>query len=348
MSARPLSSSTPAAPAAPASSPRPPDAAPAALSLGYLRFAVRHPDRWTAFMHAMFGAPAPLRNDDGSLGWRLDGASQRLVVTRGDEDDLAALGLDAGDDATLDRLLERLRGAGHAPRAGTAAECAARRVARLHVVADPEGNAVELYTGLAPAHEAYASSAFAHGFHTRDGFGHAVLVTHDVPAMEAFYVGTLGFGVTERLATRVGPIEMRGTFLHCNRRHHSIALFDLPVRTRIHHFMVQAQAMHEVGLAFERARRARVPLSLTLGQHPDPDGTFSFYGTTPSGFDFEIGAGSGEIDPAAWQAVRTDVTSAWGHAPQLRLRLKMAAGLLASRLGRRRPPAAVPVPTAAR
>jgi catechol-2,3-dioxygenase len=74
----------------------------------------------------------------------------------------------------------------------------------------------------------------------RVGLGHAVLVAHDLPPMEAFYAGILGFGVTERRATRVGPIDFRGVFLHCNQRHHSLALFDLPLRRRLHHFMLQA------------------------------------------------------------------------------------------------------------
>ena len=73
--------------------------------------------------------------------------------------------------------------------------------------------------------------------------------------------------------------------------------------------------------------------SLGLGQHPDPDATFSFYGQTPSGFDFEIGAGSREIEPAGWQTMKTDVTSTWGHKPQLRLQLKMAKELAIRSLG---------------
>lgn len=55
-----------------------------------------------------------------------------------------------------------------------------------------------------------------------------------------------------------------------------------------------------------------VPLTLGLGQHPDPDGTFSFYGQTPSGFDFEIGAGGREIELDGWQERAADKTSAWG------------------------------------
>ena len=85
-----------------------------------------------------------------------------------------------------------------------------------------------------------------------------------------------------------------------------------------------------------------MPLSLGLGQHPDPDGTFSFYGATPSGFDFEIGAGTREIDPHGWQVQATQTTSSWGHKPQLRMQLNMARHLVARKLfaARRKPQAA--------
>lgn len=306
----------------------------AAMNLAYLVFSVRKPQRWMQFCDTMLGLPAPVSNSDGSFGYRLDAASQRLILTEGRADDLAALGLECADDNALDAVLERLRAAGQAPLAAGAAAAAARRVRRLYLLDDPEGNRVELCAGLERAVAPFRSPAFPGGFRTGElGLGHAVLVSHDLAAMERFYVDALGFGVSERLATRVGPMDIRGTFLHCNRRHHTLALFEMPLRKRMHHFMLEANALADVGTAFERAQRAKVPLSLGIGQHPDPDGTFSFYGATPSGFDFEIGAGGKEIEPAQWQTLRTDVTSSWGHKPQLRLQLKMAAGLVAQKLG---------------
>ncbi|MDM0037145.1 VOC family protein [Variovorax sp. J22P271] len=307
---------------------------PADLRLGYLVFEVRRPARWTAFCEQMLGLPAPSTNGDGSLGWQLDAACQRLIAHEGPADDLAAIGLECASDEVLERLVRRLQAAGQRVAAAEPALRSARRVQRMHRCVDPCGNAVELFTAPETAAAPFASAAFPEGFRTGElGLGHAVLVAHDLAAMEAFYAGLLGFGVTERLATRVGPIDIRGTFLHCNRRHHSLALFDMPLAKRIHHFMLQAERLCDIGVAFERARRHRVPLSLELGQHPDPDGTFSFYGVTPSGFDFEIGAGTRTIDPVGWQTHHTDVTSAWGHKPRLRLQLKMAAGLIARKMG---------------
>ena len=303
------------------------------LQLAYLVFDVRKPAAWDRFMRGMFDPPEPLMHADGSTGWRIDGACQRIVVRPGRRDDLAALGFECADERVLAELVANLRTHGTTLEQAAPALCEARRVRSLWQAQDPQGNTVELCVGLQQVAEPFASALFPDGFCTGDlGLGHAVLVSDDLSAMEAFYVGLLGFGVTERLATKVGPIEIRGTFLHCNRRHHSLALFDMPLKRRLHHFMLQADSQRDVGMAFERAEAQKWPSSLGLGQHPAPDSTFSFYSETPSGFEFEIGAGSQEIDPADWNTMRTSITSSWGHKPRLRLKLKMARGLLAAKL----------------
>ena len=304
------------------------------LSLGYLVFESPRPPAWRRFCGEVLGLPEPTENADGSLGWQLDDVCQRLMVQTGPADDLAALGLECADDAALEAVLA------HLARAGTPAEQAdrplrrARRVRRLYTLRDPEGNAVELFTGLEPAERPFASQAFPQGFCTGQGLGHAVLVGRDLARLEAFYAALPGFGVTERLALRTGPIEVNGTFLHCNRRHHSLALFDLPSAKRVHHFMLQAPNLHDVGRAYERALAHKVPISLGLGQHPAPDGTFSFYAATPSGFDFEIGTGTQEIDPAGWQVRHIDKTSTWGHRPTWRLRWRTALALMRRKLSK--------------
>ncbi len=314
-----------------------PDGAAAGLALGYLVFAVRRPSRWDRFCRDMLGLPEAVANPDNSRGYRMDDAMQRLIVAEGAADDLAALGFACDDPAIFDTMVTRLRHMQITVEDGDDTLRAARRVQRLVVTHDPDGNVVELAAGMETAPSPFASAAFPGGFHTgRLGMGHAVLVSHQLEAMEAFYTRALGFGVSERLATRVGPMEMKGVFLHCNARHHSIAIFDMPLQKRLQHFMLQAKEICDVGRAFERARQEKVPISLNLGQHPDPDGTMSFYGMTPSGFDFEIGAGGKEIEPHGWQPLHTSVTSHWGHQPSMRLQLKMAAGIIAGKIRRTR------------
>jgi 2,3-dihydroxybiphenyl 1,2-dioxygenase len=305
------------------------------MKLAYLVLEVRRPAAWHDFAVEILGLEPAGANPDGSAGYRLDGAAQRLMLREGPADDVAAVGLQLADEAALDELRRRLARSGAQVTEGDAALCRARRVARLAVFHDPEGTRLEAALDVAKAPSPFASAHFPGGFGSEaTGFGHAVLVARDLAAMERFYVGTLGFAVTERLATRVGPLDVRGTFLHCNRRHHTLALMALPETRKLHHFMLEARSMVDVLRAHERARARRVPFSLGLGQHPDPDGTVSFYGRTPSGIDFEIGAGGCEIEPRGWREATSSTTSSWGHKPTLGLQLRAARALLLSRFKR--------------
>lgn len=308
------------------------------MKLGYLVLEVRRPAAWHGFAKEILGLQPAGANPDGSTGYRLDGAAQRLVLREGPADDLAAIGLELADEAALGELRQRLARAGVDAAEGDGSLCAARRVSRLLAFEDPEGTRVEAALSPQQASLPFASPHFPGGFGSEaTGFGHAVLVARDLGAMERFYVGTLGFGVSERLAARVGPLDVRGSFLHCNRRHHTLALMALPETRKLHHFMLESRSVVDVLRAHDRARTHRVPLSLGLGQHPDPDGTVSFYGRTPSGIDFEIGAGGREIDPRGWRELTSHTTSSWGHKPTLGLQLRAARGMLLSRLASHKP-----------
>jgi 2,3-dihydroxybiphenyl 1,2-dioxygenase len=302
-----------------------------AIKLGYLVFETARERKWRAFCDHMLGLPSPCQNLDGSLGYRLDGARQRVIVAPGRRDDLHALGLECESEAVLEQWAQRAVRQGVVIEEGSSALRSARRVQRLVRFRDPAGNWLELFSAPESAGAAFESAHFPGGFETGAlGIGHAALICRDVAAVERFYVEVLGFGVSERLSSRIANYDVRGVFLHCNRRHHSLAVLNLPFARQLHHFMLQARDHNAVGRAFERAARLDVPLSLSLGQHADPDGTFSFYGVTPSGFEFEIGAGGREIDPATFREVRSGTPSAWGHKPTLRLKLQTLRGVLAA------------------
>jgi biphenyl-2,3-diol 1,2-dioxygenase len=303
------------------------------MKVAYLVLEVRRPERWREFAAQVLGLPAPAENPDGSWGYRLNGATQALVLKHGRRDDVAALGLELADGSALEELEGRLAASEISAARADRALCRARRVEQLVHFDDPEGTRVEAVVGVEPASGPFRSVCFQGGFGNETGFGHAVLVARDLERMERFYAGTLGFGISERMSARVGPLDVRGVFLHCNRRHHSLALMALPSGKKLQHFMLEAASAVDVVRAYERARSCGVPISLGLGQHPDPDGTFSFYGRTPSEVDFEIGAGGGEIEPRGWRELQTETTSAWGHQPTLGLKLRAARGLIASRLG---------------
>lgn len=282
----------------------------APMRLGHMAFEVSNLPRWRQFCDNVLGLGAGIAGSDGRVEYATGRAGQTLILRQGARDDIAGIGLQLPDAGALSQLSARLLAAG--------------------IVADgpglsfrdPEGLAIEAYVG-----EGGTSSSS-----DLPMLGHAALVVSDLALMERFYVEVMGFRVTERLSSRVGPIDVRGIFLHCDMVHHTLALFALPLRRRLHHFMLEVARLDMVGHAFERARAAKVPLSLGLGQHPAPDGTFSFYGCSPSGFDFEIGTASGRIDPAEWSEVKTSVTSAWGHKPTVGLQMRTLREMLSAKL----------------
>lgn len=303
------------------------------MNLAYLVFDVRRLNAWTHFASAMLGlAPAESSSEDG-MGYRLDRATQRLVFRPGKADDIAAIGIELENEAALERLRLRLGVAGVRIEAVDGPTARARQVSRLLAFRDPEGLLIEAVVGLQDSSRPFESPLFPDGFHSDDtGFGHAALAARDMGCMERFYVHTLGFAVTERVTARVGPLNVRGVFLHCNRRHHSMAILNVPQRRRLNHFMLHARSIADVVRAYDRAKALRVPLSLDLGQHASPDGTVSFYGRTPSGFDFEIGAGGREIRPEGWQELTQSRMGMWGHRPTLGRRLRAASDVIATQL----------------
>jgi biphenyl-2,3-diol 1,2-dioxygenase len=58
------------------------------------------------------------------------------------------------------------------------------------------------------------------------------------------------------------PVEL--TFLHCNPRHHTLALVPASMPKRLNHFMLQVDSMDDVGLAHDRTGRLDARISDTL------------------------------------------------------------------------------------
>ena len=102
-------------------------------------------------------------------------------------------------------------------------------------------------------------------------------------------------------------------FLHCNPRHHSIA-FNQSSRSgkRLSHFMVEVDALDDVGRTWSLCDREDVPMAQSLGRHVN-DQMFSFYIVSPSGFTVEFGYGGRLIDDATWEVSTYDWPSMWGH-----------------------------------
>jgi len=284
------------------------------MKLGYLVFEVTDLPAWEKFATEILGLTVSRRLDDGSLALRMDDHEQRFLVVPGPADDLAALGWELPDAAAVDGVAKKLESAGHRVTPGTADEAARRRVTGLVKYEDAGGIPSELFYGPVIAKEPFRSAVVRSGFVTGDqGLGHAVVSARSQDESKKFYRDVLGFRLSDHIICDLFGYKVNIAFFHANTRHHTIAFGDAQ-KKRIHHFMIEAGSMDDVGLAFDRALRAGVRIINTLGKHPN-DKMFSFYAKTPSGFQFEFGWGGREVDDATWEPTTYDHISEWGHHP---------------------------------
>ncbi len=285
-------------------------------ALGYVGFEVSDLAAWSAFASGFLGV-MPAETPGEARRYRIDSHAWRLEAREGARDDLAFAGFEVAGAAELAAVAERLRAQGVAVTEGGADLLRERGVCGLVRCQDPDGLDVEIYYGPTLATDRpFVSPAGVSGFVTGpQGLGHVVLATADIEAARAFYRDALGFRLSDYIRMRMGPdMAVDLEFYHCNPRHHTLALIPLPgpAPKRLHHFMLQARGLDDVGFALDRAGRGGAPLTQTLGRHSN-DEMVSFYARTPSGFEVEFGCGGLEVDDETWRVTRHDRTSSWGH-----------------------------------
>jgi len=280
---------------------------------GYLVFEVSDLAAWEKFGTEILGLEVVDRRGDAGFSLRMDGYQQRFFIEHGPADDLAAIGWEVDGPAVLEELAQRLEDAGHQVMQGTPEEAARRNVEALIRVDDPAGNPNEIFCGPKMADEPFASKVVPSGFVADEqGFGHVVVVSKDDARHEEFYATMFGLKLSDYIRCEYFGHKIDVTFMHANTRHHSLAFGGGQLK-RIHHFMVQAKSMDEVGMCYDRFLFSGGMVHQTLGRHPN-DKMFSFYGYTPSGFHFEFGAGAIEIGDN-WETTIHGKVSEWGHHP---------------------------------
>jgi 2,3-dihydroxybiphenyl 1,2-dioxygenase len=287
------------------------------IELAYLVLELPDPDAIASTLEDVVGL-VPGEPTSGASTWRNDARAQRIVVDAGPANDAVALGLEAVDVAAFDATIERLGRTGAELVEGSDEDLQRRRVRRLVRTMSPWGVEVEVVLGLADAASPFASPLVPGGFATDGvGLGHAVFATVAFDESVAFLSDGLGFEQSDWLVMELAPgIDLEVRFLHCNARHHTIALarapFELP--QCLHHIMFETNSRDDVGAAFDRAWATELPIPNGLGRH-DNDGMFSFYLQTPAGFQIEVGHGARVVDEDWDDDRRYDRISAWGHQP---------------------------------
>lgn len=285
----------------------------AVKQLGYLVFEVSDLAAWEKFGTAVLGLELVDRREDSGFSLRMDGYRQRFFIEPGPADDLTAVGWEVEGPEQLERIAVRLQDAGQEVVQASPEEAARRNVHALLRFDDPAGNPVEVFHGPKMAEEAFASEVVEGGFVADEqGLGHVVVVSRDDAKHEEFYSTVFGLELSDYIRCEYFGHKIDVTFMHANSRHHSLAFGGGHLK-RIHHFMIQAKSMDEVGRCYDRFLFSGGMVHQTLGRHPN-DKMFSFYGYTPSGFHFEFGAGAIEIHEG-WQSTTHGKVSEWGHHP---------------------------------
>ena len=292
---------------------------PSIIELGYLGFEVADLPRWERFAAEVLGTgvrPGP----KGTRWLRLDDAPARIILSQGTADDCVFTGWKVASAADVDAFAAHLQTRGLMGSYGSDDELAVRNAVRMLHFQDPEGNRHEVYAAAAVSPGAFKSELVASGFVTgKGGAGHVVFEAGNYPATIDFATQVLGLKVSDHVYLEVGPgMKIEVSFFHANERHHSMAVAPrAPVpgpKKHIHHFMIEAGSMADVGRARDRCLSFGQPVVMDIGQHPN-DRMISFYAHTPSGFLVEFGWGGVKVDDATWKVDAYDRISNWGHRP---------------------------------
>ncbi|MGQ0622352.1 MAG: biphenyl-2,3-diol 1,2-dioxygenase [Panacagrimonas sp.] len=280
--------------------------------LGYVGFEASDVEAWRGFSTAMLGAMEAPAVDD-ALRFRIDSRTWRYAVHPGSADDIRYAGFEVSSRDALLQINEHLKKLGIAVHHENETFARSRGVLDLLSCSDPFGTRIEIYYGATEIFEKpLVSPAGVSGFVTGDqGFGHLVLNVPDLKQAEDFYVKALGFELSDVIDWTVANGQtLRISFYNCNGRHHTLALMSTPSPKKLHHFMIEAASLDDVGLAYDRFTDAG-SVVMTLGRHTN-DHMFSFYGATPSGFAVEFGWGARPVD-SSWSTTRYEKISIWGH-----------------------------------
>jgi len=291
------------------------------IEMGYLGLEVGDPDAFGVYLRDVIGLQPGSPPAPDVEAWRVDGKASRVFVHPGPANDACYVGYVAVDDAAYEECIALLRRSGATVTEAAPPDAAARYAAKMAYTHAPWGTRVEIAVDLADAPTPFDSDLVPGGFVTDGvGLGHAVFFIAGGPEEHAratrFAEDGLGMVLSDYLDMGSGEDRFRANFYHCNARHHTLArgFLQTPISTaKLHHLMFETVSIDNVGMAFDRAVAAGVPIPSGLGKHPN-DRMFSFCSVTPAGFQVEFGTGGAVVDDF-WPVVQIDRVSVWGHQP---------------------------------
>ena len=285
--------------------------------LGYVVLTMNDPASWQDFGTNVLGLMAVQRGGDAANVYlKMDDHPFRIMVLPGEHSAFGWSGWEVDNVEALEQAAEKLGQAGAEVIQGDAAGAELRAVTAYISSQDPAGNRFDIYYGRKLDGQAFESSVGVERFVTGDmGLGHAVFPAPNIEECHAFYKSVLGFGDSDDLRIApAGPMpEQRVVFMHAaNPRHHSLALYNLPVPSGIVHLMLEVDSIDQVGKALDRATTAQAPLLASLGRHIN-DNMLSFYVYGPGGIAVEFGFDGRQHDWSDFEPTISTEGDIWGH-----------------------------------
>ena len=193
--------------------------------LAYIGVASPRHEEWLTYGTEVLGCGLAPRGEDGAVRLRVDDAVHRITIRPGARDELLYTGWAFTNEVELAAYLDRLRLADLTVTAGTDDECRDRGVAAMAWVLDPWGTRHEFVYGQHRRPGTFWPGRPLAGFVADDfGLGHVVLIVPDLAQADAFYGDVLGFTLSDRVDEEL----MKVRFYHCNGRHHSLAVAQVP------------------------------------------------------------------------------------------------------------------------
>ncbi|MYG12795.1 MAG: hypothetical protein F4171_08345 [Gammaproteobacteria bacterium] len=280
--------------------------------LVYPVFEVKNLAKWQPFAEQMYGLPIQSVSGTEDHEVVIDSTGCRLILRQGKADDLVGVGWETDD---IDGLFDRLSTDGVNPVWLDAGASPLRGSEKGFMFLDPDGLPVEVIEQSNSANPFVPSS---HGLSFQAGemgFGHLTVMSKNFDAMEQFY-RSYGLGVSDYVDWEIiKGLKLHLAFMHANARHHSLAVGRMPVfPKRLHHFMLEVEDRHQVGVSFDRIRKAGIKVKNEIGVHPN-DKSFTFYVKSPSGFEAELGAEGIQVNPEDpdREVGQYYQLSIWGH-----------------------------------
>lgn len=290
------------------------------VHLGYVVIDTDQFAEWRRFGRDAIG----MHLDDTSsdvMRFRMDDNDCRFLLRRGPAEDVAAIGWQLDDHSTFDEVVSRVTRRGVPIMEGTAEEARLRGVERLVRFPCPNGLTQEIFTKACTT-DAPLHMRVEKGFVTGEaGMGHVAITTKKPHQMRGYYDTVFDARLSDYIDETISGVKVKIRFLRVNQRHHSVAIAAMnrlpanPIRTRVQHVNVQVADLDDMTASYQRVRELGFDMALGVGQHTN-DKELSFYATTPSGFEWEVGWNPVIVDESTWEPTTYQGISIWGHTPE--------------------------------